>query len=79
MIDPLPAIKYPELDESGRFAVWRKFFEMAGCRIVDVPVPGDEGATFLLSDIDILAKKKFNGQFCDVVNYSEPLTLCWFL
>jgi hypothetical protein len=52
LLMPDPGIKYPELDQGGRFAVWRNFFELAGCRVGS----SDE-------EFDTIAEKPFNGSF----------------
>ncbi|KAK0469251.1 P-loop containing nucleoside triphosphate hydrolase protein [Desarmillaria tabescens] len=43
------AIKYPELDVSGRRAIWKKFFTLADC-------------TVSAEDLEVLAMKPFNGR-----------------
>lgn len=59
------AIKYNELDHAGRHTVWKKFFELAGCRVGSSE---DEGFTKLsttcvtIEDLDELAEKPFNGR-----------------
>ena len=48
--------------------MWQKFFELAGCKIVDEVVLEDEpeaGPHFYQRDITTSATKKFNGQFCE--------------
>jgi hypothetical protein len=58
-------IKYPELDQVGRYTVWRKFFELAGCRVGssedDFDTLEDESTTISPDDVRELATKPFNG------------------
>lgn len=57
------AIRYYELDPAGRLAVWRKFFEMAGCQISDTPRPNNRGDPHIaLKDLHRVAEKRFNGR-----------------
>jgi hypothetical protein len=55
------AIKYPELDAPGRAAVWRKFFELAGCRIGLDHEDSSKQAVITQEELDELALKPFNG------------------
>jgi hypothetical protein len=54
------------LDQAGRFSVWRKFFELAGCRVGssddDFDTLEEESITFAPDDIQELAVKPFNGK-----------------
>jgi hypothetical protein len=64
---PDAGIKYPELDQGGRFAVWRNFFELAGCRVgssdAEFDTLEDEVATIAPEDVQALSEKPFNGSF----------------
>jgi hypothetical protein len=67
LLMPDAGIKYPELDQGGRFAVWRNFFELAGCRVgssdAEFDTLEDEVATIAPEDVQDLAEKLFNGSF----------------
>ncbi|THU75839.1 hypothetical protein K435DRAFT_706297, partial [Dendrothele bispora CBS 962.96] len=54
------AISYPELDQTGRFAVWSKFLELAGCQIVETVEP-DQKDAISKSELMRLASEPFNG------------------
>ncbi|KAJ8596163.1 P-loop containing nucleoside triphosphate hydrolase protein [Rhizopogon salebrosus TDB-379] len=72
------AVKYPELDADARLAIWRNFFELAGCELWGgsgkpgdgrqspdefVRLEGQEPQCYVsLSDLKELAKKPFNGR-----------------
>lgn len=65
----LTAIKYPELDASARFTIWKKFIELAGWPFLDseseefVNIDGKEPRYYVShSDLEVLAQKPFNGQ-----------------
>jgi SpoVK/Ycf46/Vps4 family AAA+-type ATPase len=71
------AIKYNELDLAGRFSVWKKFFELAGCRI-----EGSEDeftkvdANVSSEDLEELAEKPFNGRTIkNLVRTAQALAL----
>jgi hypothetical protein len=75
--DSAKAVKYPELDAEARLAIWRNFFELAGCELWGgsgkpgdgrqspdefVRLEGQEPQCYVsLSDLKELAKKPFNG------------------
>jgi SpoVK/Ycf46/Vps4 family AAA+-type ATPase len=72
------AIKYHELDQAGRLAVWRKFFELAGCRIEGTDSE-DEFTTVDASTNPISAddlEKLFNGRTIkNLVRTAQALAL----
>jgi SpoVK/Ycf46/Vps4 family AAA+-type ATPase len=71
-------IKFNDLDQSGRFTVWRKFFELAGCVVESTdeedeftpisvnPISSSNGSgeshTISTREIVELAEKPFNGR-----------------
>jgi hypothetical protein len=77
LTDSAKAVKYPELDAEARLAIWRNFFELAGCELWGgngkagdgrqspdefVRLEGQEPQCYVsLSDLKELAKKPFNG------------------
>ncbi|KAJ7573241.1 hypothetical protein C8J56DRAFT_1066640 [Mycena floridula] len=74
------AIKFPELDTAGRFTVWSKFLEMAGCKITssELKRPHEESKApiFLRKDMEMLALKGFNGQTIkNLMRTSQALAL----
>ncbi|KAJ7575648.1 P-loop containing nucleoside triphosphate hydrolase protein [Mycena floridula] len=74
------AIKFPELDTAGRFTVWSKFLEMAGCKIVSSelkrPHEESEAPVFLRKDLEMLALKGFNGRTIkNLVRTAQALAL----
>jgi hypothetical protein len=60
--DLTTAIKYLELDAPGRAAVWRKFFELAGCHIGLDHEDASKQAVITQEELDELALKPFNGK-----------------
>ncbi|KAK7453485.1 hypothetical protein VKT23_011762 [Stygiomarasmius scandens] len=67
------AIKYPELNHSGRFTIWSKFFELAGYKIKDT---SDGPNTFTHADVEELASKPFNGRTIkNLVRTAQALAL----
>ncbi|KAK7467706.1 hypothetical protein VKT23_004758 [Stygiomarasmius scandens] len=69
------AISYPELDQMGRFAVWSKFFELAGHKIVDNVEPGQKNV-IPRSELLELAIKPFNGRTIkNLVRTAQALAL----
>jgi len=64
----ITAIRYPELDDSARLTIWRKFFELARCSLwrsepegfiaLDVKEPR---CYVSLSESELLAQKPFIG------------------
>jgi SpoVK/Ycf46/Vps4 family AAA+-type ATPase len=76
------AIKYHELDQAGRLAVWRKFFELAGCRIEGTDSEDEfttvDASTNPISadDLDELSEKPFNGRTIkNLVRTAQALAL----
>jgi hypothetical protein len=85
-------IKYSELDQAGRFSVWRKFFELAGCRVGgpddEFDTLEEESITLAPEDVQDLAAKPFNGmtrgassrvhpsKLACRTNYQEPCAHC---
>jgi hypothetical protein len=77
------AIKYHELDWAGRHAVWRKFFDMAGCRLESSEDSADEFTTVEASaaqisadELDELAERPFNGRTIkNLVRTAQALAL----
>jgi SpoVK/Ycf46/Vps4 family AAA+-type ATPase len=76
------AIKYHELDQAGRLAVWRKFFELAGCRIEGTDSEDEfttvDASTNPISadDLDELSEKLFNGRTIkNLVRTAQALAL----
>lgn len=65
----LLAIKFPELDQQGRLAVWCKFLELAGYDVIPkaevASTSVDEKLRFAKEDLEALALKEFNGKFCE--------------
>ncbi|THU97682.1 P-loop containing nucleoside triphosphate hydrolase protein [Dendrothele bispora CBS 962.96] len=69
------AISYPELDQTGRFTVWSKFFELAGCRIVEKVEP-DQKDAISKTELMRLASKPFNGRTIkNLVRTAQALAL----
>ncbi|KAK7455171.1 hypothetical protein VKT23_011042 [Stygiomarasmius scandens] len=67
--------RYPELDQMGRFAVWSKFFELAGRKIVDNVEPGQKNV-IPRSELLELAIKPFNGRTIkNLVRTAQALAL----
>jgi len=73
------AIKYPELDEPGRFTVWSNFLELAGCTLVsevNAKELAEHKVPLLRSSIETLAKKELNGRTIkNVVRTAQALAL----
>jgi hypothetical protein len=74
------AIKFNELDKAGRYSVWRKFFELAGCHIEgseDEFTKVDASKTTISTDdLDELAEKPFNGRTIkNLVRTAQALAL----
>jgi hypothetical protein len=76
------AIRYHELDRAGRYAVWRKFFELAGCRFdgsdaEDEFTTVDSSLSYISADeLDELAEKPFNGRTIkNLVRTAQALAL----
>jgi SpoVK/Ycf46/Vps4 family AAA+-type ATPase len=76
------AIKYHELDRVGRYAVWRKFFELAGCRIEgsddsdEFTTVDASGVNISADELDELAEKPFNGRTIkNLVRTAQALAL----
>lgn len=77
------AIRYPELDRAGRCSVWRKFFDLAGCRLEGSENEGDAeegftkvGGAVSNDDIDELAENPFNGRTIkNLVRTAQALAL----
>jgi hypothetical protein len=76
------AIKYHELDRAGRYAVWRKFFELAGCRIEgsddsdEFTAVDTSAANISADELDELAEKLFNGRTIkNLVRTAQALAL----
>ncbi|KAK0469250.1 P-loop containing nucleoside triphosphate hydrolase protein [Desarmillaria tabescens] len=72
------AIKYKELDCTGRYVVWRKFFEMAGSTIVEDGTVSVEKGTSSVSQVDLetLSQKNFNGRTIkNIIRTAQALAL----
>ncbi|KAG1803148.1 P-loop containing nucleoside triphosphate hydrolase protein [Suillus variegatus] len=77
------AIKYPELDASARFTIWKKFIELAGWPFLDseseefVNIDGKEPRYYVShSDLEVLAQKPFNGRTIkNLVRTAQALAL----
>ncbi|KAK7467704.1 hypothetical protein VKT23_004756 [Stygiomarasmius scandens] len=69
------AISYPELDQMGRFAIWSKFFELAGLQIVENVEPAQKDV-ILQSELLEMAIKPFNGRTIkNLVRTAQALAL----
>ncbi|THU81534.1 P-loop containing nucleoside triphosphate hydrolase protein [Dendrothele bispora CBS 962.96] len=70
------AIKYPELDHAGRFAIWSKFFALAGHEVKDSNDPFAEPSIFTRAIVEELASKPFNGRTIkNLVRTAQALAL----
>ncbi|KZT22805.1 P-loop containing nucleoside triphosphate hydrolase protein [Neolentinus lepideus HHB14362 ss-1] len=74
-------IKYPELDQSARKAVWQKFFQLAGIRYEgtvsdQVATTAENECVITSEDLEELSAKPFNGRTIkNLVRTSQALAL----
>jgi SpoVK/Ycf46/Vps4 family AAA+-type ATPase len=76
------AIKYNELDQAGRLSVWKKFFDLAGCRVEGTSTGSDDDFTAVeangisADELEELAEKPFNGRTIkNLVRTAQALAL----
>ncbi|KAL0065002.1 hypothetical protein AAF712_007993 [Marasmius tenuissimus] len=73
------AVKYPELNKTGRYVIWSRFLELAGYKIVSSPfVTNDDLGDKVIprQSIEVLAAKSFNGRTIkNLVRTAQALAL----
>ncbi|THU86184.1 P-loop containing nucleoside triphosphate hydrolase protein [Dendrothele bispora CBS 962.96] len=70
------AIKYPELDHASRFAIWSKFFALAGYEVKDSSDSIAGLNSFTRGNVEELASKPFNGRTIkNLVRTAQALAL----
>jgi hypothetical protein len=66
LLMPDAGIKYPELDQGGRFSVWRNFFELAGCCVGS----SDEEFDTLEDEVAIIAPEDVQASLRTTLEHS---------
>ncbi|KAL0577786.1 hypothetical protein V5O48_004215 [Marasmius crinis-equi] len=74
------AVKYPELNQNGRYLIWSRFLELAGYKIVESPfITNDDlnhEKVIPRKSIEALAAKSFNGRTIkNLVRTAQALAL----
>ncbi|KAL0577787.1 hypothetical protein V5O48_004216 [Marasmius crinis-equi] len=74
------AVKYPELNQNGRYLIWSRFLELAGYKIVESPfITNDDlnhEKVIPRKSIEALAAKNFNGRTIkNLVRTAQALAL----